>query len=746
MQSMNGPGFPSAAGTEKDFSSRFRREITFQEIWQTIRHRKLIFLGSLLVGVCLALAYSLALPIRYEGVTKLTVDFGVNESFGAEASALAQATGVDPSTKLQTQVNVLETDSIAWDVITRLRLDQAPAAAIRRFLIGPFRCLSSPETSVDSIDPKCRQALIDEFHRRLSVQPVSRTQIIELRYRSRSPELAAKVVNSLADIYVERNFKAKYQSAMRASTWLSGRLGEVRADAEAAEMKYIAYQKQSGLIGMDESHNIQIERLDALNQQLVSAEALRVVREARMRIAEEGDPEGIADIVPGGTLQTLHNAEAQLRTELADLNTRYDENYPKVIAVKDQLAQVQRATATELTRTRQRLESEYEAARNSESLIRSDFDKQKQQVYQTSEAAVQIALLKRDVDSSNELYEEMVRDLKAAGILAGIKANTISVIDPANLPVMPVEPSWARNLLLGLIAGVALGLGLSFALESMDTTVTTVDEVVSLTGLPALGVVFEIARHRGRAHAQSSAKDADAVPIPAWEQPSSQISDAYRSIRTALQLSNPGAPPKVILVTSSLPQEGKTTTSMNLAVVYSQKQRRVLLVDGDLRCGDLHKQFGVDGGKGLSSVLIGQDPDQFYKSHPKLPNLFILPAGARPPYPPDMLDSDRMRHLVELWRQEFDTVIVDSTPVIGLSDAVILATMSDTAVLVVRAGQSRRQAVIGSVETLRHRHAHLGGFVMNGLHSSGKGFYGENVELYSHYFDQPGKSSDHDGI
>jgi uncharacterized protein involved in exopolysaccharide biosynthesis len=535
----------------------------------------------------------------------LTVDFGSQDVLGNEAAVLQQAAGIDAATKLQTQVSVLETDAMAWDVITRLRLDQSPEAAARQFLIGPALCLSPANLPIEGIGPECRQRLIDEFHRRLRVQPVSRTEIIEIRYRSRSRELAAKVVNTLADLYVERCFMTRYQAAMRASKWLSGQLDEVKHDAEEAEAKYIAYQKSTGLIGIDESHNILVERLSALNQQLVAAQAERLVREARMRIGQEGDPETIAEAVPGGTLQTLHNEEVRLRAQYAELNAKYDENYPRLVAVKEQLAQAQEATAVELQRTRQRLEGQFESARDSEALIRAEYEKEKKEAYDTSEAAVQIALLKRDVDASNQLYEQLVKNLKSAGILAGMNSYTVTMIDPASLPVHPVEPSWTRNIVLGTMAGVMLGLALCIMKASADTTITSLNDALNFCPLPALGIVPKIAEPSARLRTGTGSETGSGVLTSVLDQPQGEIADAYRSIRTALQLSSPGAPPKVILVTSALPREGKTTTSVNLAAVYSQNNNRVLLVDGDLRRADLCKYFKLERNKGLSSALAG---------------------------------------------------------------------------------------------------------------------------------------------
>jgi polysaccharide biosynthesis transport protein len=716
--------------------------VTIHELWQILLRRRWAFFACLAIITLAAVVASLVLPTRYEGVGRLTVDFESSDPLDLKGLARAAA-GVDAETKLQTQVNILQTDSLAWDVIKRLRLDQQPETAPHaRFLPGRLACMSLPNQSVDSIGPECRRELLDEFHKRLHVQSVPRTQIIEVRFRCKSPELAAKVVNSLTDAYVEKSFQTKYQASMRVSSWLSGQLDEVKQNAELAEEKYISYQKQNGIIGTDENHNVLIERLGALNQQLVVAEANRIVREARYRVAMNGDPEALAEITPGTPLQLLHAQETTLNNEYAELNAKFGDAYPRVTQVKAQLDKASEATKQEVARVRDKVKTEYESALQSESMLRGEFEQQKQQAYNTNEAAIQVALLKRDVDADRELYEELAKKLNEAGILAGLKAANVTVIDPATVPVSPVEPQMALNLALGLLVGSVFGVGLCFLQENIDTTITSPNDVAGIGSLSSVGIVPRLNHDNGRGrllassnrNGNSSNRNGTSC-IASLEYPESEVADAYRSLRTTLLLTNAGAPPKILLITSALPREGKTTTSVNAAVVFAQKNRRVLLVDGDLRRADLQRCLNISGAGGLSSALVGEDPKSFYVPHPELPSLMILPAGERPPKPPDLLDSDRMRELVSLWRQEFDHVIIDAPPIIGMSDAVILSTMVDTVLLVVRAQQCHRHELFRAHETLANVDAKVAGALINDF--STKSFpYGYGPSLYNDYFGQ----------
>jgi capsular exopolysaccharide synthesis family protein len=374
-------------------------------------------------------------------------------------------------------------------------------------------------------------------------------------------------------------------------------------------------------------------------------------------------------------------------------------------------------------------------------MLHDEFEKQKLEAYDTNEATSQAALLKHDVDATRELYEQLVKRLKEAGIIAGLKATNVTVIDPAAIPVSPVEPRPLLNLALGMFAGSLGGLTLCFLLNNIDTTIASPNDVADIASLPALGIVPRLSDTAVRGFLPSASRNGvnGATRVATLDRPESEMADAYRSLRTVLLLPNGSPPAKVHLITSPLPREGKTTTSVNTAVVFAQKNRRVLLVDGDLRWGGLNRCLNLRRNGGLSAALNGGNPRDYYLSHPELHNLFILPAGSRPSKPPDLLDSDRMRELVSTWRQEFDQVIIDAPPVIGLSDAAILATMADSVVLVLRAGQSRRQDLFRAQEILARVDANVAGAVINDFDLKGHGYYGNNAALYGRYFNDNGR-------
>jgi capsular exopolysaccharide synthesis family protein len=678
----------------------------------------------------LAVIASLLLPTRYQGVAKLTLDF---ESNALQDSLANVSAGIDANDiRLQTQIKVMESDALDWEVIRRLRLDQRPEAAHHLLEIGPAICVSAPNQSFDSITPECRGIMLKEFHRLLQVESLPRTQVIEISYRCRSSELAAKVVNTTVEVFQETAFQSKYKSTQNASQWIAGQIEEARKSAEDAEQKFITYQKQSGILGADEDHNVLTERLTALGQQWVTAEAERIVREARYRVSQTGDPEALVEMTAGGLLEVLHSEQTSAQTQYTQLSAKFGENYPRVIEAKTQLDDVTKRLNAEIARSNGTIESEYEAALHSEDLLRREFEEQKNQIYNTAEATSKMALLRSDIAASRELYEQLLKQTNQAGILAALRAMRTTVIDPAVAPYEPIEPHYGLMLLFGALGGALLGVGSCLLRENLDTTILTLHDARSTSAVQVLGVIPQA----GNGKAGGRSQPVDASPLAVLEQTDAAAADAYRSVRTALLLSQPGASPAVILATSALPREGKTITCCNLGAVFAQNDHRVLLVDADLRTAGLSRALGIHTGGGLSAALAGEDPAQFYVTHHRLARLTILQAGMRPPQPPDLLDSERMRELIALWRQQFDRVIIDAPPLIGISDAVILSTLADTTMLVLRANQSQRKELTLALEILAGVNARVAGIVLNDVRGGIPLTYGTQGKNYDGYFEQ----------
>jgi capsular exopolysaccharide synthesis family protein len=647
---------------------------------------------------------------------------------------------------------------MALQVIRQLNLDKRPE-------FGGHADAKTSNLVADPLqaDSNRTSSLLSAFRGNLHVTLIPNTRIIEIHYNSTDPQLAAGAVNTLASTYVEQNFKTKFESTMQASDWLSKQLVDLQMKVETSQEKLVRYQKEHEILGTDEKTNIITEKLDELNKEMTAAESDRMEKEAVYRQTQSNDPDAIAAAIiadssgnasaaTSGLLDKLREQQANLRIQVADLSTQFGPQYPKVAQLNSQLKEIDHQLQSETNKAVDHLKGQYLAALQRENMLRASFEKQKQEANKLNESAIEYSILKRDLDSNRTLYEGLLEKLKEAGVTAGLRSNNFRIIDAARVPTSPSEPNIPRNLTFALMLGVISGVGLAFILENMDNTVRTPEQATALSGLPALGMIplgSKSVSHgpTGKRLVLTPISSKEAVETVTQVRPQSQMAESYRALRTSLLLSNLGAPPKVIMVTSARPQEGKTTTSINTAIVLAQKGVRVLLIDADLRRPSVHKTLGMGPRSGLSNVLTGSaTAQQAITTSPVLPNLFILPAGTPPPNPAELLASSNMRDLIAELRAEFDHIVIDTPPTLSVTDAVVLSPRADATILVIRSGQTTKQALRRARDILTQVNAHVAGVLLNAvdLTSPDYYYYYEYQGKYGQYYqeDSPGAGDD----
>jgi len=658
----------------------------------------------------------------------------------------------DP-TDLDTEVRILKSDLLALQVIKQLNLDKNPEVGG-----GEETPSNSLSLTTDALQPDSEKttALLAGFKGGLRVTLVPNTRIIEIHYRSADKNLAASVVNTLISTYIEQNFKTRFESTMQASDWLSKQLVDLEMKVQTSQEKLVQYQKEHEILGIDEKQNITTSKLDELNKELTAAESDRMEKESVYRLVQSGDPDtAAAAAVTAGTgtstsglMEKMREQQADLKIQIAQLSTQFGNSYPKVVQLNTQLKEVDAQLQIEMTKVVSRVRSGYLASLQHESMLRQAMDIQKQQANKLNENAIQYSLLKRDVESYRTLYEGLMEKLKEAGVTAGLRSNNIRSVDKARVPTAPSEPNVPRNLTFALALGFTTGIGLAFLLEGIDNTVRTPEQAQVISGLPSLGMIPLGSKNGIEAAARrlTVATSREAVELVTQSRPQSQMAEAYRALRTSLLLTSLGGPPKVILVTSALPQEGKTTTSINTAIVLAQKGTRVLLIDADLRRPSIHKTLGMCPKTGLSNVLTGNATlQQAVVRSPLLPTLFILTAGTPPPNPAELLASSNMRDILAELREEYDHIIVDTPPTLSVTDAVVMSTRADAVVLVIRSGQTTKQALRRSRELLLQVNARVAGVLLNAvdLTSPDYYYYYEYQGKYGHRYYQEDELVDH---
>ncbi len=719
----------------RHFGATIPPEQAIGDYWRILLKRKWTVIATLVIVLTVTAIATLRMTPIYEAVGRISVNREGADLLGFKDPGAPATDDWDINVTLATQVRILQSDSLALQVARKLGLDRKTAASN---LTGP-----------PPLDTAGEARLINAVKAPLHVRAIPETRLIELRYSSSDPRFAADVVNTLANAYIEHNFKTKYESTMQAADWLSRQLADLQIRVETSQEKLVKYQREHNILGIDDKQNITTSKLDELNRELTAAEADRIQKQALCQLAARGSPEALSSVEQTALLQKLREEQSDLKTQIAQLMTQFGPSYPKVAELHNRLKQVEANMQAEVRNSAERLQKDYEAALRRERMLRAALDAQKREANRLNENAIEYNLLRRDAESNRQLYEGLLQKLKEAGIAAGLNSSNVRIVDVARVPLRPAHPNLPRNLELALLLGLTGGVALAFALEALDNTVRTPEQAEMIAALPSLGMIPLSSRlHMKPRYLRKpppAEGDGDRIELAALSRPASEITESYRALRTSILLSQLGAPPKVILVTSALPQEGKTTTCINAAVVLAQQGRRVLLVDADLRRSSIHAALGIRLGAGLTDLLTGAETAHpLIIPAPHLPNLLVLPAGRTPPHPAELLGSPLMKELIQQWRAQFDHIILDTPPALSVTDAVLLSVLVDSVVLVVRSGRTTKAALRRARELLNQVNARTMGVVINAVNLNSPDYrdlYYGGARYNKYYRDQPPPST-----
>jgi succinoglycan biosynthesis transport protein ExoP len=631
---------------------------------------------------------------------------------------------MDEENYLETQTRILVSETLALQTIKSMGLWRYPE----------FGGSQTSTAFTQSVAASQRPAILGAFLGSLSVKRVPNSQLIEVTFEAEDPQLAARIVNGHLQNFLEQNFKSKYDATTQASGWLSSELEELRVKVEESENARIAYEKANQIWQVNEKQDIATEKLSDLSKAATDAQTSMAEKEALYRMAQSGNVDALPAVRDNTVVQGLLTKKSDIDQQYVEALDQYGPNYPKV----QRLATQKKEIDDDLTAARktmvESIEAEYDTARNRVALLQAALDKQKSEANDEAEKLVQYNILEHDAESNKQLYDGLQQKLKEAGITAGLKSSNIRVVDPALVPTTPSRPQKARNILLAILVGLVGGIGLAVFREYLDNTVKSPDDIENLTGLPSLAVVPslpDVTSMQGRMTGLSKETKGEAgsnprVELLSYMQPKSQISEAFRALRTSLLLSQADHPPQVILVTSALPQEGKTTAAVNLAVTLAQLGDRTLLIDSDMRKPGVRRALNLPPGKeaGLSSYLAGVcSLDEIMFPHPTISNLIALTTGPIPPSPADLLSSHRMRDAILDLRRRFKFIVIDSPPIMAATDAVILSAQTDGVLLVVRSGSTPKEAFTRTRDLLTAVKCRMLGVILNAVDSKAPDYY-----------------------
>lgn len=666
---------------------------------QFLKKRGWIILATAALGLATGLAVNLLLPKRYTATAQVEIVPDRSDEFRLTQIQDLSA-GSDDAEKLNTETQILESRTLALATIKSLHLDSNPD-----FLPLPNG------RPWDLSKPAVRDALVGAFRGSLNITREGHTSILLISFTSRNPSSASLVTNNLIDNYIEHSFHDNYAATEKVSGWLSAQLDDLKGNLEKSQQKMIAYQKDLGLVGVDPKDSVITANLQELNKQLADVEVDRMLKEARLRSIQSASPEVIDAVAASDpALQAPKQQLDQLRTQYAAMIQTYGSAYTPLKAIKAQIDQLEHSLKTAENAEVARAQKEYDAALNNEEMLRKSLSEEEQKALDNGEKGVQFEFARSQYEANRLLYDGLQQRLQEAGIIAGLHTTSIHIIDSADIPTFPSLPRTKFNLAAGLGIGLMLGFVLALVLESLDTNLKTMTEIEQTLQLPLLAAIPSVETDELLpATFREFAMSRGASP---W----SRVAEALRGLRTSILLSSPGTPPKVLLFTSTRPAEGKSSIATLMAITFALNGSRVLLIDADLRRPAVHLRFRMGKGIGLSSVLSGKAAvEDAILEWPELPSLHIMTSGPVPPLPSELLGSKQMEELIADLRGSYDFILIDSPPVLAVTDASILGRLTDAAILVIRYGAAQRHVVQRSVDLLDRSGAHLLGVAVNAV-------------------------------
>ena len=677
-----------------------------------IKHRILI-LGCFLAALAIGAALTLLMTPIYTAQATLQIDREAARVFTAEdvSPRESMAQGED---FYQTQYGLLRSRSLSERVVASLGLASSDQALTALGVEPPERIGTAAAQA-----ERRRAAALAAVQGGLSITPVRGSRLVVVGFDNPSPVVAARVANGFAENFIQANLDRKYESSSYAREFLEERIAQTKGRLEEAERQLVAYAANQQIINVGDSsegsadgstQSLTSNSLVALNGSLAEARAQRIAAEERWRSARSTALMTLPEVLANPSIQRLTEQRAQLDSEYQQKLSIYQPDYPEMVRLKAQIDEADGQIQTIAGNIRTSIQSQYVIAANQERALQAQVGGLTGDALDLRDRSIQYNILQRELDTTRTLYEGLLQRYKEVSVTGDITANNISIIDSANPPEAPSKPNMMINLALAALFGLGLGVVAALVLEALDETIATPDDVEKKLGIPVLGVVPLLDKGQTTAEAIADIR--------------SGFSEAYYSLRTALQFSTPDGAPPSLLVTSARPAEGKSTTAYAIALNLARVGKRVLLVDGDLRNPSMHRVVGVENERGMSNLLSGSSDLAGVIQRTRQQNLFFIPCGPLPPNPAELWGGDRLRQFLAESRNNFDHVIVDGPPVLGFADSPMLAAAVGGVLFVLESRGTRRGQARGALRRLKVGRARLLGAVLSKFNAKSTSYGG----------------------
>lgn len=623
----------------------------------------------------------------------------------------------------QTQYRILQSRALARRVIDELQLwdppQAVPAPSQDSNIIATIRSVFRVQEPAEPPPPDetaAQSAAIDRFLSQLSVTPIRNSRLVEVRYSSPDPKLAARAANALATQYIRQNLEVKFVASKEAVDWLGQRLAEQRKQVENAELTLQRYREQNDAVSLEERQNIVVQKLADLNAAVTRAKTERIQKEAaymqlRAIQSDRAAIESLPAVLANPFIQQQRTELADLQKQQAQLNERLGDRHPDMVKIHSAVRSADAKLQNEIAKVVQGIGNEYLSAQAQEKALVEALEQQKREALALNRKEIDYGVLQREAITSRQVFDSLMQRLKETGISGELKSSNVRVIDPAEEPRTPVQPEKIRSVLRGSLAGAVVAILAVFLFQQIDNRIKLPAELKDQLGLTLLGAVPTVRRK----HIDKALLINNALP--------QAFVEAIRGVRTNVQFSSPEADAKAIVVTSAGPGEGKTLVCTNLAVALAQSGQRILLIDADMRRPSVHKRFGLSQEPGLSSMLAGSVKPSEAVRRTALGPLWVLPSGKTPSNPGELLGSARFRDFLAGLGEHFEWVLIDTPPVMVVSEAAIAAHLARKVIFVVGCEMTNRRTVLAALEQLDAAQAQVLGGVMNWVNIHRHGYY-----------------------
>ncbi len=721
------------------------------EYWRMVRRHKASVIAIVIIGALAGFLYTLPQERLYQAQTTIEIQ-GLNDDFlGMHnvSPTVSSSSSYYPDFDIQTQVKILQSRSLLKSVVEQLDREKRPSD------LRPPDRLSAWKKAL-GINPTSQQDLweeaIDTAAGDLKIRASGTNRIVQIVCDSTQPSVAAAFANTLTREFIQQNLEARWKSTEYTGVWLTKQLQDIKIKLEKDEDELNAYARASGLTFTDEKTSVDDEKLRALQKGLLQAQDDRVTKQSKYEMAKNSPPEALPDVLDDSTLRDYESNLTELRRQYAQLRVNFTPTHPDVRKIQAQIAVMESTLEKERTKILSRIENEYEAAAGREKLLTASYATQVRLVDDQAMKTSHYNILKRQVDSSRQLYDTMLQRLKEASVTSALRASNIRVVDPAEIPSVPYKPDVFRYVVAGLMLGCGCAFGMVVLQERADRTIHEPGDISHYLHLPELAVIPASSidssqrglRVRGRSRPGLTSSEElieERIELATWFRKNSQIAESFRTALTSILFSSRTSErPKVLLLTSASPGEGKTTSVSNIAIALAEINQRVLIIDADLRRPRIHSIFGLfNDGHGLSELLLNDHIDPIALTSAiqptQIPGLHVLPSGMARVNAASLLHSERLPELIAALRDRFDRILIDTPPIIHIPDGRVLARQVDGVILVLRSAVTTRDAALVAKQRFLDDGIPIMGAILNDWNpKAGSSSYNNYYANYAQYY------------